>query len=285
MYISTEELSDLQDRLETACYSIINLMSEEARDILRSYSECKSRSDSWHWRERTAHIIIGIAEAFPSELPGMAARAYCPLCGDGAAVLYEKGFKLPEGLRRHLIGWGGRRNQCSVLRAAMELAHAHWKVKFQREDEAAAAERLRQRRSSEILYYLGPDEPTELIDDGMYFFRRARCQEELTWAEDRLMQFGFETVIEGNIKSYIISSETFIVYADPRAFGEIQFNVYMKSSPHRTSRYEAGFRFDDRWKNDICQKFQSRLLKATKEPDDPYFRFHPLNQASTSLCP
>jgi hypothetical protein len=230
-------------------------------------------------------MIIGIAEAFPSELPGMAARSYCPLCGDGAAVLYEEGFKLPEGLRRHLVGWGGPRNQCSVLRAAMELAHAHWKVKFQREDEAAAAERLQQRRSSEILYYVGPDEPTELIDEGFYFLG-ARCRDELTWAENRLKQFGFETVIEGNIKSYIISSETFIVYADPRAFGEIQFNVHMKPSPQRTSQHESNFfRFLDKWKNDICQKFQSRLLKATKEPDDPYFRFHPLNQGSTSLCP
>jgi hypothetical protein len=269
VYISTEELSALQDRLETVCHGMINLMREEARDILRSYSDCKSRSDSRHWHDRAAYMIVELAEALPPKISGMAVRAYCPLCGDGAAILYEEGFKLPEGLRRHLVGWGARHNQCSVFNAATGLARAYWKVKFQREDEAAAAERLQQRRSSEILYYVGPDEPTELIDEAMY--RRVRCQEELTWAEDRLMQFGFETVIEGNIKSYIISSETFTVYADLRAFGEILFNVYMKSSPNRTPRYEGGFRFKDKWKNEICQKFQLRLLKATKQPDDPYF--------------
>ena len=272
MYISTEEFSDLQDRFEDVCHGMINLMREEARDILRSYSECRSRSDSWGWHERAAYMIIGLAEALPpTERSGMVARAYCPLCGADAAILYEKGFKLPEGLRRHLVGWGGRSNQCSVFNAALQLAHAYWNVKFQREDEAAAAERLQQRRSSEILYYVGPDEPTKLIDEGLYF-PRTRHQEELTWAEDRLRQFGFETVIEGNVKSYIISSETFIVYADPLAFGEIRFIVYMKSSPNRTSR-EASFCFKDKWKNDICQKFQSRLLRATKEIDDPLSGF------------
>ncbi len=81
-------------------------------------------------------------------------------------------------------------------------------------------------------------------------FSKSRHQEELIWAEDRLRQFGFETVIEGNIKSYIISSETFIVYADPRGFGEIRFNVHMKFSSNRTPRHEASFCFKD-------QKFQS----------------------------
>jgi hypothetical protein len=283
MCLSTEEVSVLQDRLKTVCHSIINLMPEEARNILRSYSDCKSRSDSWHWHKHAARMIMKLAEVLPPELSGNAARAYCPLCGESAT--YEEGFKLPEGLRRHLIGWGRAQSQCPVFNAADELAHMYWKVSFQEEDQAADAETLRKRRMSETLYYVGPDEPMELVDEGFYF-RRARCQEELTWAEDRLSQFGFETVIEGNVKSYIISSETFIVYADPREIGEIRFNVYMKSSPKRTSRHEvSGFGFKDKWNNDICQKFQSRLLKATKEPDDPFFRFHLLNQASTSLLP
>lgn len=39
----------------------------------------------------------------------------------------------------------------------------------------------------------------------------------------------FETVIEGNVKSYIVNSETFIVYVDPREH-LVRFGfVYMKS--------------------------------------------------------
>jgi hypothetical protein len=125
-----ELISSLQDQLYRARRSIISLVTEEAQKILWGYLDCESLSDTGRWRNIAAREIIQLAEAIPKELFHSSNRAYCPLCKDGALVLYESGFKLPEGLRRHLIGWGNENNQCIVFGAAMNLARDHWGDRF-----------------------------------------------------------------------------------------------------------------------------------------------------------
>ena len=87
-------------------------------------------------------------------------RARCPLCRDSSSSPYSEGFSVPEGLRRHLIGWGNAR-QCSVMEAACALARDHWHQAYdasdRAEDNAKQAE-LEARRKSETLFQVAPDQ-------------------------------------------------------------------------------------------------------------------------------
>jgi hypothetical protein len=49
-------------------------------------------------------------------------RLLCPICLD-RPDMYAEGFLWPEGLRRHLDGWGNQR-QCPVMAAAARLRRA-----------------------------------------------------------------------------------------------------------------------------------------------------------------
>jgi len=170
MMMNREELiSSLQDQLYRARRSIISLVTEEAQKILWGYVDCESQSDAHRWRNIAAREIIKLAEPLPSELFHSSNRAYCPLCKDGALVLYESGFKLPEGLRRHLIGWGNENNQCIVFGAAMNLARDHWGDRFREKQAEGAASIARERRRSETLYKIDPNKSPVLIDEGIPF--------------------------------------------------------------------------------------------------------------------
>jgi hypothetical protein len=266
---SQDTLALLRDQLERARRSIIHLMPREAQNILWTHEHCKSKADTWRWAEITAMEIIELATPLPVGPSQDTERAYCPLCGGSALDRYKRGFDLTAGLLAHLRGWAGEYDQCSVFNAAERLAREFWKESFCEEAESATA--LKWRRISETLYNVGPYEPIRTIEEEIYF-EISRNEDEMAWAEDRLRQLGIETIFEGNIKSHIIESETFVVYADPREIGTISFGVYMKTSPLRQSNHEANFfSFSDRFRNNICRIFESRLLKACGEPNDPYF--------------
>jgi hypothetical protein len=164
-------------------------------------------------------------------------RAYCPLYRDGAQGFYgERGFKLPEGLRRHLIGFG-RTRQCVIVRATVELARDHWHEKFQPQEQQAAREKqaLKEKRlASETVYLLAPGARPVLLDEGENIWRRARPTSNdspgLAWAERRLAELGFQAVYDGRLRSYTkpvaCGGRDFVVYADPRHAGAIHFAVF-----------------------------------------------------------
>ena len=263
-----ELISSLQDQLYRARRGIVSLMTEEAQKILWGYVDCESLSDTGRWRSIAAREIIQLAEAIPKELFHSSNRAYCPLCKDGALVLYESGFKLPEGLRRHLIGWGDESNQCIVFGAAMSLARDHWGERFREKQADEAASIARERRRSETLYKIDPYRSPALIDEGIPF-DNFRSVDEISWAEDRLLALGFEIDVDGNVKSYTSESDTFIVYADPRRNHQIEFTVYLKQFALGRAEHPIGyFSLTDYWKNRIDQKYQSRLLETIREADD-----------------
>jgi hypothetical protein len=263
-----ELISSLQDQLYRARRSIISLMTEEAQKILWVYVDRESQSDTRHPRNIAAKEIITLAEAFPSELFPSSNRAYCPLCKDGALVLYESGFKVPEGLRRHLIGWGDENKQCIVFGAAMSLARDHWRERFREKQAEESASIARDRRRSETLYKIDPNMSPALIDEGIRL-DNFRSVAEIAWAEDRLLALGFEINVDGNVKSYTSESDTFIVYADPRRSYHIEFSVYLKQfAPGRAEHSIGYFDLTDYWKNRIDEKYQSRLLETIREADE-----------------
>jgi hypothetical protein len=230
---------------------------------LLSYHSCKSRMQTYQWPDAVAARISEIAKILPPSIFDTLDRAYCPLCGDGSSRGYANGFAIPEGLRRHLIGWGGQEHQCPVFAIAMQLAHDAWHEKFNKQEEAEKR-KTKARRQRETLYKIGLSQSPELIDE-LPSWQSARNPEELAWAEKRLVTLGFKIVSDGSVKSYIDELDHFVVYADPRAKNRIGFSVYKKSIATGHNPPINSFSLLDGWKHDLLGKYQGRLPRMTGE--------------------
>lgn len=125
------ELRGLSDDLHMARHALIELMKPEAREILQSYYQIKTPED-WHrWPDEAAEKIIELCtDVTQRSYQGYLyeERAKCPLCGNGPESFYDGhvGFKLPEGLRRHLTGYG-RSRECPVFGAARALGRESYR--------------------------------------------------------------------------------------------------------------------------------------------------------------
>ncbi|WP_124800606.1 hypothetical protein [Paraburkholderia phosphatilytica] len=125
------ELQSLRDkvhRLETDLFvardALIYLL--DARDLLSGFYGIRDRSQLREWREATATKVIEAAWVRPGEEMGDARwpRALCPLCRQGADARRDvRGFAVPNGLRRHLLGELNSR-QCPVFGAAEGMARS-----------------------------------------------------------------------------------------------------------------------------------------------------------------
>lgn len=125
------EIRALKDELHTARHALIHLMKPEAREILLSYHGIET-VQAWHrWPDEAAEKIIELCTDVTQRTDQgylYEERARCPLCGKGPESAYtgEAGFKLPEGLRRHLTGYGNSR-ECSVFGAARGLGQERYR--------------------------------------------------------------------------------------------------------------------------------------------------------------
>jgi hypothetical protein len=255
----------LERDLYLARSAIVGLMSEPKQKILNSYYYWQTRQERYGWINEVAEEIIAMAEPVSGEHSlYFSERAYCPLCGGGTSSPYESGFSLPEGLRRHLTGSGA--SQCVVTEAASNLARDFWKSKFRETEEREEAERallLANRKKTETLYEVAPNRDPLLIDE-LWYGTTVRNEEEMTWAEQRLVDLGFQINIQDRVKSYINEQDTYIVYADPRAKGKITFTIYKRPLPTKSKITPAlqYFQIPDNWKNDLRGKYQQRVMQA-----------------------
>ena len=118
--------------LYLAQMAIVRLMPDDIRDLLLDYMSCKTRRETGLWEIRVFETIIDYAEPLEGTSKGsFNDRALCPLCRESGRSFYEEGFALPEGLKRHLTGYGNMR-QCVVTKAAFNLAHDSWEGKFRK---------------------------------------------------------------------------------------------------------------------------------------------------------
>lgn len=267
-----DTIRHLRDELFMARQTILSLTTPDQQGLLKSYYDCETRQDSYRWESDVAEKLIEGAIALPREQGSyFGPRAFCPLCGDGTSSPYETGFSLPEGLRRHLVGWGGRANQCVVLSTAIRLANDHWNGKFKETElrEQAQKGALEQaRKATETLFLVNPYGPPELSDAQTGFGAKARTVQELDWAESRLAELGFLRKEDTRVRSYVKEGTDFAVFADPRRLGEISFAVYRLPLPKRRpqgARYFTAlqqFRIPDSWKNDLKSKYEKRVLEA-----------------------
>jgi hypothetical protein len=266
-------------RLECALYlarsRILELCPERFHDSLQSYRFCKTRAESHRWENEVTEKILDGAELLPEDRHSQifGRRAYCPLCRRGSSSPYEKGFSYPEGLRRHLVGYG-RTHACAVMEAVMELARDRWHDQFsagEAEEEKLKAQKQAERRNSEPLYRLGPKDDPVLLDEG-FLWRGVRQPDgpefSLRWAEERLASLGFQMNSDGMTRSYTKSvkhgDRELIVYADPRQVGHISFRVFDPAGPRRRQLRSpaAAFEIRDSWKNRLDEKVAAGVAAA-----------------------
>ena len=168
----------------------------------------------------------------------------------------------------------GTANRCVVTKAAYELARDYWNSEFSETDQLEKAERTKllvNRKKIETLYVLEPDREPVLIDELFWHSSDIRNEEEMAWVEQRLIDLGFEIVIQDRIKTYIDKQDTCIVYADPRAKGQIYFTVYKRLIPNKPEKLPTyrrmlqSFRIADNWKNDLRGKYHQRVEQALNQ--------------------
>ena len=119
----------LEEELDDARETILQLMPAPARSILESYLRVPTREASYNWATEAAERVVSLVEDVSgSTYEGFlvaSQRANCPLCGRGADSYEGIGYALPWGLTQHLLG-NSRARQCPVFHAARVLARDHF---------------------------------------------------------------------------------------------------------------------------------------------------------------
>lgn len=260
-------VTELKQQLWMARYALLRTLPEDSRRLLTSYHDCGTREESWHWLDQVAEAIVETARPLPETVQGWGGeRGMCPLCGEGSDSYCERGFKLPEGLRRHLVGFGNT-HQCVFTETAYKLALDDWFNRFHEAEENQRVEReveKQQRRSTETTYQVDPFGPPKLMDEDVYSWNTARTKEQMLFVRKRLGNLGLKERLESNVEAWVDDRDNWIVYADPRQLGRIDFTVWKKPLPKRqpvnSYKYRIGsFHLLDSWKNDLKKKYEARL--------------------------
>ena len=263
------EKERLKKELQEARRALFDLMPESVQRILHSYRQCKSSHEGRVWRHKIVEDIICLAKIVSQQTNSSPARGLCIMCGRGPVSAYYDGFSIPEGLRRHLEGYGDTR-RCGVFSVLLNDVDDKLHEMFDEEDRAKTDEQKSlkdERMATEILYKKGPESEPTLVDD--LFHSKCKSYEELILAEEKIEKFGFTTAISDRVKSYTRDYGDSVVYADPREKGRITFYVYTtkwdaaknKNSSRRPYR---DFYILDSWKHDIRDKYNARLVEARK---------------------
>ena len=147
----------------------------------------------------------------------MQERAKCPLCNRRPDSSYhDDGFTLPEGLRRHLVGYGNT-HQCLFTETAEKMAQDYCDEQFSEMEakiELQKQQDLKVRRQNESLFKISPFE--EVLYDEYLWGRIPRNEEQLDWAEHRLSELGFMKITEERQICWLDEYENHVVYADLR---------------------------------------------------------------------
>ena len=264
--VPAAELRELRNALYMARRTIVDLMPEHFAKLLTSYHRCKSTREYHAWCGTTAEQIVSLVPAEEIRLGYDSRRTACPLCKGLGHGPHPNGFTVPEGLHRHLTGYGNA-HHCDVTQAAFELGRdfvqTHYgaaEAKAKAEADAVRATELAQRRLTEVIYRIDPFEAPRLVDEGSFvWMNRARDAEGVAWAERRAIALGFRSQLEGNVKTVALEAKDYIVFADIRQDKRIEFAVFRQPLKKKKQITRQHFYLQDSWKNDLQAKFAKAL--------------------------
>jgi hypothetical protein len=252
-----ERIKRLEEELWGVRDAIVRLMPNVISDLLSRTYSLETRSDYYRWQREVIDAIVEMAVSDSKASSRYEVRARCPLCR-ASGDIYGSGFKLPLGLERHLEGWGNV-SQCPVTEAAFKNARYSNRQKFDKAEEAER-DKAEQRKATERVLLINPTEKPVLFDERLSF-RDPRSPEQLANAEQRLRDLGFAIETNGNIIAYKFVHEDWLVLADPRGEGRIEFTVF-KHSGKKQKRQSGQFYLLDSWSVDLPGKFHKRLLQC-----------------------
>ena len=261
-----QTIKRLQDELLTARYVILHLMPQNFLNLLTSYYDCKSREDTYQWENMVAEKLLEYVEIIPYHPEYGRERAYCPLCGEGSDGPVEKGYALPEGLRRHIVGEGNTK-KCPVVEQVRHLARAYWDNKFAEKEKLEreeSAKVLEARRANATLFIVSPHEKAKLIDEIAWPWDPHRDSEQLQWAESRLQELGVKKVVTDRVVSYLYDDGELCIYANPIRQKNIEFHAYKMSAKRRAGRSYHRYSLPDRYVKGLRDKFEKYILEAKK---------------------
>lgn len=275
-----KKIEELNWELYSARWTILNVAIARTNCWdLYEFTRCSSSKEARDWKKNIRENLIDLAKPimlknFKDELMTFS-RAFCPLCGNGNDNDRIGGYSLPEGLSRHLEGYGNT-HQCSVMEQILKLANKEWKKEFLNKEREEDLKRWanenavkEQRLKSETLILIAPGFRPELFDD-LYELGSNENQKEhlerLVWTENRLEDLGFSIQVLNNVKSFTKEYDEFVIFADPRRKGLIGFDVYKKPLPkkiingkHASTKFIGEFDIRDAWKHDLISKFEKRV--------------------------
>lgn len=121
-----EEVQRLLCEMQTLRWGLVDLPRYELSTILHGSYGCETRHEVFEWAERAAGEVIELAAhdllKGPPDVLGEY-RMPCPLCLQETRSFYAEGFKVPDGLKMHLLGAGNcHSTQCLIFKAAVALA-------------------------------------------------------------------------------------------------------------------------------------------------------------------
>jgi hypothetical protein len=191
-----KEVQGLEKMLDQAYRTILHLLPKPFQDAFHKTLWADSRQEMHSRLDEAIDLVIEQANVRTDRFGNNSIifeeqHAYCPLCGDGSSSAYADGFKYPEGLRRHLTGWGNNW-RCCVVEAMSKHALLYNRDKFNHVEANRQQERashIKARRLTETLYQVSVIGEPKLFDD--LSFVTARNADDFSNAEDRLKVLGF----------------------------------------------------------------------------------------------
>jgi hypothetical protein len=106
-----KDIRSLKNELNLLQLNVTNMSTHGHGRLLRSFLQCRSLDEIFNLQDEIIEKIISLIPDQP--------RSPCPLCGSTPDNSVH-GYKLDEGIRRHLNGRMG--HQCFVIEAARKLA-------------------------------------------------------------------------------------------------------------------------------------------------------------------
>ncbi|MGY4283626.1 hypothetical protein ACVWXO_002846 [Bradyrhizobium sp. LM2.7] len=242
---SDDQIGRLKDELWDARHTILRLAPDQFHEILEGYDlvegggrrAIETRQDLRQWERDLYSAVIEAAERIEHPEPKNSwmheHRVACPLCRSrGSGAFYMDGWKVPGGLEMHLEG-AGRTEHCSVTKAAYRLMLDRHREKFEA-TELATRQQLAERKKTEPVVQVRPDEAPELLFEPRFSDQKCRTPEQLTVIEDRLREIGFEVERNDNVVTYRrMSGDTWMVLADPRRDSGVEFELFKRSGKYR----------------------------------------------------
>jgi hypothetical protein len=261
-----DKIQRLESELLRARRTIVDLLPNDIKAVAESYWHVKSRREAHEWQSSVTNAVIELSWSSAQERAYSGSRAYCPLCKRGSSSPFDEGFKLPDGLRKHLLGEGNA-YQCDVMHAVFELARP--KIRdAEAAEEIETAREAAERLASEQLFRTDPRSEPGLVDKNLGWCGVARDDESMNWAIGRLMQLGFTISEENRVRAFTKDYGPVVVYADPREAGKIAFRMLRREqventkSRKRWSPDHESFQLQDAWKNDLLKKLDQRVEQA-----------------------